>query len=143
MALLPEKMTPHQSSQALTLIFNMFDAGTEEEARFCFEQAIQSIYVDEKITPPDLLRQFDWAYALIKMFNPAEEFETFLCAQYILCHILGMYKINQPNFLDQRIAIRLIKLSNIALERLQNKRRGNLMNNSKESERYGNKTMRG
>lgn len=142
MALLSEKMTPRQASQALVLFMKMLDAANKEEAHSFFEQAIRSIYVNEKNIPHNLLQQFDWAYALIKKFNPKEEVESFLCAQYILCHIIGMHKIGQQNYLDQRIAIRLIKLSNIALERLQDKRMGNSMGISKKSEHYGNKTLR-
>lgn len=99
--------------------FRMANAGDQKKARQFFEQALQDIYQDKELIPAPLMDHFDWAWAAVKMFNPKSESEAFLCAQYVLCHVMSMHKINQKNYLDQRMAIRLIKLSHKALEKLK------------------------
>ena len=67
-------------------------------------------------------------YALMKAIKPIDVLETLSAAQIVAGHMLGMRKLAQPFEADQRLGLKLLRLSNDAMERLEKKRNGGHQN---------------
>lgn len=136
-----KKNTPTPSltatPKALTAISEIFSIDCEKTAKDLLEKAAQAVYYENKsaveldcfeTTYQITKQEIDSVYALIKSIKPQDALETLAGSQIVVCHLLGMRKLAQPNREDQQIGVKLLRLSNDAMERLERKRNGGRQN---------------
>jgi hypothetical protein len=126
--------TTHQDltiSKALTPIVEAFMVDSEELAKGLLNQAVNAIYYKKReeysfddVSKPITKKEIDEVFALMKTINPKDVIEALHGAQIIVGHLLGMRKLSQSCRDDQRLGIKLLRLSSDALERLERKRSG-------------------
>ncbi len=128
----PQKVT---IPNTLASIVEVFSVESEEAAKILLKQAAAAIYYERKdeysyrATPRDLTQEeIDGVYALMKAIKPIDVLETLSAAQIVAGHMLGMRKLAQPFEADQRLGLKLLRLSNDAMERLEKKRNGGHQN---------------
>lgn len=126
-------ISPHQQDvaipKAITPIVEAFMVDSEELARGLLNQAVNAIYYikrdvysfDDDSTPITK-KEIDEVFALMKAINPKDIIEALHGAQIIVGHLLGMRKLSQSSRDDQRLGIKLLRLSSDALEKLERKR---------------------
>jgi len=116
--------------QALELFMSGFDCKSEKEAKFIFEQAIKLIGCNSKLDNKDLQD----GYNLFCQINPQDDIEKIWCAQFIVCHLLGTHSLTLASGRDKHIGLKLLKIANGAMERIQKKRNGTLSKSSHTEE---------
>lgn len=114
---------------ALARIVDAFSVKSEDAAKTLFEQAAAAIYYEEndafsfQSDPRPISKQeIDGVYALMKAIKPNDVLETLYAAQIVVGHMLGMRKLAQSCRDDLRLGLKLLRLSNDAMDRLVKKR---------------------
>jgi len=119
-------------SNSIAKIIEAMSVKDKRKAKLLFEEALKLIYEDCNIEITDIVKQsIDGSFALIHSINPQDIEEKIYVAQVVLGNILGMHKLSQPYPQDQNIALKLLKVSNNALQNVYQKRCGNQYSNSK------------
>lgn len=112
----------------ISMLIEIASVESEEEAKFLFEQVIQSIYEENGLKTNNLLiPNIASSFALIRSIKPVDDKEKIYTALVILGQIIGMYKLSQRYKLDQKIALRFLKISNDALQHIYEKRGNQIM----------------
>lgn len=132
-----KQSSPHtlEIPRTLAPIVEAFSENSEEIAKTLLEQAAAAIYYEKnddycfESTPRPVTKQeIDGVYALMKVIRPKDIVEALHGAQIIVGHLLGMRKLAQSRFEDQNLGLKLLRLSNDAMERLERKRSGGQQN---------------
>jgi hypothetical protein len=106
--------------KTLLLFMEGFTAQSEHESKLIFEQALKSISCNDKLTKLNL----QGGYNLFLKISPQDAFERVWCAQFIVGHLLGMHSLALASPRDKRIALKLLKAADDAMERLDKKQKG-------------------
>lgn len=116
-------------------IVEAFSVDSEKVAKALLKEAVETIYFGKKddfcfesSPKPVTKKEIDGVYALMKSIKPTDIVEILYGVQIIVGHLLGMRKLAQPQFDDQNLGLKLLKLSSEALERLERKRGGGNQN---------------
>jgi hypothetical protein len=115
---------------SLTTVIEAFSLESEDAAKILLKQAASAIYYEQKdeyfdVKPRNVTdEEVDGVYALMKAVKPRDMLETLCAAQVVVGHMLGMRKLAQNSKEDQRMGLKLLRLSNDAMERLEKKRNG-------------------
>lgn len=107
--------------KSLIPFIDAFSVESEEAAKFLFEHAVESIYPQSHLSAFEK-KDLKVAFNLMRDIRPKSDFEKILYAQVIVGHLLGMQKLSQGYSKDKRIALKFLKLSNGAMERIYNER---------------------
>jgi len=78
----------------------------------------------QQITPEEL----EGIWSLIQSIKPQDTLEALYAAQVVVSHLLGLRKLAKGSIDDQRLGLKLLKLSNEAITNLQRKRLGGMQN---------------
>lgn len=97
--------------------FEAFEEQSEERARSLFEQGIDAIYNHNLLSRAEK-SDLNKSFLIMRNINPKSDWEKLIYAQVIVGHFLGIRKLKQDHLKDKRIALKLLKLSNGAMEHL-------------------------
>lgn len=128
-----QKMTnsPVVIPSSITTLVEVFSIESEEAAKALIAQAAAAIYFENEdkfdvySSPRHVSEQeIDGVYALMKAIKPLDTIESLYSAQIVAGHMLGMRKLAQSSRDDQRLGLKLLRLSSDAMERLEKRRNG-------------------
>ncbi len=125
--------SPVTIPSSIAPLVEIFSVESETAAKELIAQVVTAIYHQGEYdyscrSRPVLKTEVDEVYGLMKAIKPLDILETICAAQIITGHMLGMKKLAQCCNDDQRLALKLLRLSNDAMERLERKRKGNHQN---------------
>lgn len=114
---------------SLATLVEVFSIESEETAKALISQAAAAIYFEKQdefgfnsAPRPISKQEIDGVYALMRAIKPIDVLEALYAAQIVAGHMLGMRKLAQSCQDDQRLGLKLLRLSNDAMERLEKKR---------------------
>lgn len=112
---------------SIEMLIKVFSMECEYNAKALIILASDAIYSekhkDSKTDPKPISKQdVDAVYALINGIKPVGTLESLYAAQIVVGHMLGMRKLNQSCEDDQRLGLRLLRLSNDAMTCLEKTR---------------------
>lgn len=115
--------------KSLSPLVEAFSAESELTAKLLIEQAAAAIYYEcddhwGLSTNPKPIKKddIDSVYNMMKGLRPVDPVEVIFAAQIVTGHLLGMKKLAQPTRDDQTLGLKLLRLSNDAMDRLFKKR---------------------
>lgn len=103
-------------------LIEAFSTDSEMSAKSLIVQTAAAIYFDndsDSCVKPLSKDEIDQVYGLMKGIKPANALESIYAAQIVAGHMLGMQKLAQIFQDDQKLGLKLLHLSNDALERLR------------------------
>jgi hypothetical protein len=117
------KIPPLEIPNSLAILMEVFSIESEAVAKTLIAKAFAAIYFEKE--GKDISKmEVDEVYALIQSFEPSNFTESLYAAQMILSHMVGIRKLTQPCKDDQRLGLKLLRLSNDAIQRLEKRRIG-------------------
>lgn len=111
--------SPLTVPSSITRLIEIFSITSEETAKSLIAKAITEIYFKEEkgVIPKRISDQdIDHVYALMKSMKPANTLESLYAAQIAMGHILGLQKLVLPYHEDQKLGLRLLRLSHSAVK---------------------------
>lgn len=116
--------------RALMPMMQAFHAETEEAAEALIIEAARAI------APKDVLMgksepseaELETISSLMRGLKPQDSLETLYAAQIIVSHVLGMRKLASEYFEDERMGLKMLRLSNEIMQQLTKKRSGGAQN---------------
>lgn len=124
----PQSLTAPKAMAPLVEAFNFIDS--EKQCNLLIEQAAAAVYATDSgdsfvlCARKTTKEEISTVYELMKSIRPKDLLETLAAAQILVCHLLGMRKLQQVGTEDQILGLKLMRLSNEAMERLEKKRNG-------------------
>lgn len=115
-----------EAPKALAPLMQAFHVGSDKISKSLILEAVETIYgkdgfrKDRAISPKEL-GDVIW---LMKCIAPRDSLETLFAAQIVVGHLLGMRKLEENCFHDQKLGLSLLRFSNEAIQQLERKRNG-------------------
>ena len=119
-----------EAPKALVPLMQAFHVGLDKIAKSLILESIGAIYSKDGFGKDRAVSEsaLDDVISLMKCIAPRDSLETLFAAQIVIGHLLGMRKLEESCFHDQKLGLNLLRFSNEAMQQLEKKRRGAIQN---------------
>lgn len=116
-----------QVASPLVPLMQAFHVDSDGAAKCLIQQAANAIYKNDQYDPISE-EELEGITALMRGISPQDALETLYAAQIVACHMMGMRKLAESFNEDERLGLKLLQFSNVAMQHLDRKRNGGTQN---------------